>query len=107
MKNLIVIFIVFYFWLDVTFFWEICSRKWKLFVEAEIENLDYLHYVEFNGVFHIFRLGTHLYMPLFLSIHLSSVRCVPYLRNRTLSNHNFDFFELLGVKEQKMAQNEN
>ena len=43
-----------------------------------------------------FRWGAHLYMSLFLSVCLSvcasicvSVCCVPYLRNRISSNHNF------------------
>ena len=36
----------------------------------------------------VFRWGTHLYMSLFLSIHLSVCR-VLYLRNRTSSHHNF------------------
>ena len=106
MKNSIVIFIVFYFWVDATFYWEICSKKWKLFVGAEIENLDYFEYVEFDGVFHIFRWGTHLYMPLFLSIRLFVRTLRTNLRNCTSSNHDFDFFWLLGVKEQKLAQNE-
>ena len=31
--------------------WENCLKKSKLFAEAEIWNLDYVEYVEFNGDF--------------------------------------------------------
>ena len=39
---------------SILFWGEICSKKSKLFVEAEIKNLDYSKYVEFNGHFHFF-----------------------------------------------------
>ena len=72
----------------------------------------------------VLRWGTHLYMSLFPSVHPSVCR-TPCLRNRTPSNHNFWytckmmispgtffiflkfwFFGLLGVKGQKITQNE-
>ena len=34
-----------------SFFWQICFKKSKLFVETEIWNLDYLEYAELNGDF--------------------------------------------------------
>ena len=72
-----------------------------------------------------FRWGTHLSMSLFPSVPLS-IRHAPYLRNRTSPDHNFwypcvkcwyfqmffSFFFILifwaaiGVKGQKIAQNE-
>ena len=79
----------------------------------------------------IFRWGTHLYMSLFPSVRPSvrpSVHRAPYLRNCTSFNHNFwytcvkwwylraffsffifeifIFWAVMGVKGQKIAQNE-
>ena len=43
------------------------------------------------NIYWIFRWDTHLYVSLFLSVRLS-VRCAPYLRNRTWSDHNNFWF---------------
>ena len=47
--------------------------------------------VRYLALFVLFRCGTHLYMSLFLSVHLSISLCIcraPYLRNHTSSNYN-------------------
>ena len=54
MRNSIVMFI---FVLSLTiniFFWKICSKKSKLFVEADIRNLELLKYLEFVSDVHFF-----------------------------------------------------
>ena len=73
----------------------------------------------------LFMWGTHLYMSLFPSVHLSDRRA-SYLRNYTSSDHNFwytyvkwrylqgffhfyktlNFWAVRGVKGQKIAQNQ-
>ena len=52
MKNAIVKFTISVFERKYPFYGIICFKKSKLLVEAEIWNLDYFKYLEFDGIFH-------------------------------------------------------
>ena len=53
MKKAVVIFIFLFLFVS-TLVWKNCFKKSKLFVEAEIWDLDYFEYVKFDGDVHSF-----------------------------------------------------
>ena len=53
MKKEVVIFIFLFLYVSILV-WESCFKKSKLFVEAEIWDLDYFEYVKFDSDVHSF-----------------------------------------------------